>query len=161
MKGAKTRELKCTLGGGQFCGVAEELGGMSLRGNESIRFYAGSNFGGSSVKMEVKDVASVTFSTTVTGLPAPPANFSTYTFSAAAIQAAQPAIDLSALKEIVFVFDTAGAHDLYFDDLSIVPPAATLADLSVVEDFGSDLAEGNFVTAAPTQAPALRRSRFM
>ncbi len=152
MKGAKTRELKCTLGGGQFCGVAEELGGMSLRGNESIRFYAGSNFGGSSVKMEVKDVASVTFSTTVTGLPAPPANFSTYTFSAAAIQAAQPAIDLSALKEIVFVFDTAGAHDLYFDDLSIVPPAATLADLSVVEDFGSDLAEGNFVTAAPTQA---------
>lgn len=150
MKGAKTRELKCTLGGGQFCGVAEELGGMTVRGDESIRFYGLSLNVAEALKMEVKDVAGVTFSTAVTGIPQ--INFSTFTYSFAAIAAAQPALNLNALKEIVFVFDTAGSHNVYFDDLAIVPPAATLSDRAVVEDFGSDLVEGNFVTAAPTQA---------
>lgn len=150
IKGAKSRELKCTLGGGQFCGVAEVLGGMSVRGDESLRFYMVGLGVAEPLKLEVKDVNNVTFSTTVAGIPQ--INFTTFTYTLASMKAAQPALDLNALKEVVFVFDTAGTHGVYFDDLAVVPPAGAESDLIAVDDFASDLALANYVTAAPTQA---------
>ncbi len=149
IKGAKNRELKCTLAGG-FCGVAEELGGMSVRGNESLRFFAQGIAGSEPLKLEVKDVNNVTFSTNVTGIVA--LNFTTHTFTFAAIAAAQPTMDLNALKEVVFVFDTAGLQTVHLDDLAVIGPAAAAADLAVVDDFAADLVKTNYVTAAPTQA---------
>jgi hypothetical protein len=155
LKGTLSREFNCTPAGG-FCFLSEQLGGMALAGNETLRFYVNGMAGNEPLEVEVKDVdGGAYYSVAIASVPSTIAGFATVTLSVADIATAVPTLNLGAIKEINFVLDTgAGPYTLFIDDLAVIGATTTAADRAVVDDFVQDLPNTNYVTAtsSPTEA---------
>lgn len=152
--GSWVREMKCIPGAG-FCFLSEALGGMALQGDETLRFYVSAAGGGEVLKLEVKDLNNVTFSTAVTGIPVQALGFATVTVSMADVLAQTPTFNPGSVSEIVFVSTTGIAPQFFIDDLAVVGPTAPAADRAVVEDFAQDLPNTNYVTATSSASEAV------
>jgi hypothetical protein len=147
--GAKSREFSCAVGGG-FCFVAEEFGGMTARGDETIEFWVRGVVGGEPLSVELKSQnPAMSASLPVAGIPA--GSFAKKSFSLDSFKAINPNLDLSALKEFVFVFnDTGGNHKIYLDDIALVGPSKTTEVLlHSVEEFPLHF-ESSYEASAPT-----------
>lgn len=132
--GGHSREFHCTVAN-SFCFAAEEFGGLSARGDESIEFWVRGAVGNEPLTVELKSTEPfVSISRTVPGIPN--GSFAKYSYSLASFKAIDSTLNLSALKELVFVFnDNGGNHKVYLDDVALVGPPATEQLLQVLDDF--------------------------
>lgn len=147
--GTKSREYHCNVDSG-FCFVSEILGGLSARGDESIEFWVRGVVGNEPLKVELKSRSpSVTVSQSISSIAA--GSFTKKALSLASFKAINSSLNLSALTEIVFVFDDIGGnHKIYFDDLSLVGPSKPTVLLQTLDTFPRQF-QSYYEASAPTE----------
>lgn len=145
--GTHSREIRYTLNGGGFFGIAEALEVVSVLPSDEVEFFAKGVVGGEPLHVQVKSLNQAYPFPTIKTLPTPVTTgwqkysipFSSFT----AVVQGGASLDLTKLSEIVLLFEHDGASKagrVYVDDIRIVRPGAPSIG-SVVktwDDFSSD-----------------------
>ncbi|MBL8024625.1 MAG: gliding motility-associated C-terminal domain-containing protein [Elusimicrobia bacterium] len=145
-RGSYSRQFDCTLPSG-YCFASHILGKAVAQGDEAIEFWIKGVPGNGPLRIQLKSTEPVHMvEQTVTGIST--TEFTKLSYPLASFKAINPALNFSALTEIVFVFNTVGTHRVYLDDLALVGPAGSGETVRVLDDF-SALPKAPYITAAP------------